>query len=186
MSKLMTMIAAVAFLALWAGSMARADDDKLVVVQDESSMEQTIERYLKDKHQLIINEKFLKPDDLYLELPMKGEDVPGMPAYRIQIDTQALNRNDSGLILERGVRIQLLTGIKVPADKWVAAMRAINDFNRRKTFSATYVDEDGEIVLDWTLNVLSEGLATEYVFDTVARESKLWKELYPDATAALK
>jgi hypothetical protein len=158
MKKLMTMIAAVACLALWgcaspqrqagvAGAAAHADDDKLVVVQDESSMEQTIERYLKDKHQLVINEKFLKPDDLYLELPMKGEVVPGMPAHRIQIDTQALNKDDNGRILERGVRITLLTGITVPADKWVAAMRAINDFNRRKTFSATYVDNDGEVIL---------------------------------------
>ncbi len=34
-------------------------------------------------------------------------------------------------------------------------------------------------MLDWTLNVLSDGLPTEYVFDVLAREDKLWQELYP-------
>jgi len=186
MRKLMTMIAAVACLTLWAGSTVRADDDRLVVVQDESSMERVIEANLKEKHQLTVNEKFAKPDDLYLDLPMKGDAVSGMPAFRIMIDTQPSNNNDNGQVMERGVLIQLFTGIKVPADKWEPVMRVINNFNRGKIFSSTYIDQDTEIVLNWQLNVLAEGLPTENVYDCVAREDKLWRELYPDVMAALK
>ena len=186
MRKLMTMIAAVACLALWAGSVARADDDKLVVVQDESSMERKIESYLKDKHQLTINEKFATPDDLYLELPFKESEIP---AFRVLIDTEPLNKDANGQINERGIRVQLFTGIKVPADKWADVIRIVNDFNRRKTFCSACVDNvtyGGEIVMDWTLNVLPDGLATEYVYDALARETAIWKAMYPDVAAALK
>jgi hypothetical protein len=162
---------------------AVAQNEQLTVTQDESSMERVIEAYLKAKHNLVINEKFIKPDDLWLELPFDGNP---MPKYRYAIDTQPLNKTDDGKVTERGVRIQLFTGITVPEAKRPALLGVINDFNRGKVFSATYLDTDGEIVLDWTLNVMAPGLATEYVFDVLAREDKLWRELWPLASAALK
>jgi len=177
-------IGAVACLALWAAAVARAQDDRLVVVQDESSMERTIESYLKSKHQLVINEKFPAPEDLVLVLPFSAKD--NIPKFRIEIDTQALNKADNGVVTERGVRITLFTGIKAPAEKRAAVLAAINDFNRRKVFSATYLDTDGEVILDWTLNVMAQGLPTEYVYDVLARQNKLWGEFYPELTAAMQ
>jgi hypothetical protein len=182
MKKLILLIAVAAALGPAGAAWVRAQDDQLVVVQDESSMERTIGRYLKANHQLIVNEKH-QGDDLWLELPMKGEP---MPAYRITIDTQSLNKDKSGRILERGVRIQALTGIKVPETRRSAVLRVINDFNRDKVFAAVYVDNDDEIMLDWTLNVMEQGLATEYVYDAVYREDKLWRELYPRVSAAMR
>ncbi len=158
------------------GAVAWADDARLTVTQDESSMEQAIERYLKASHNLIITEKFAAADDLMLELPWKGDP---MPSYRMMIDTQPLNKDSSGQVIERGVRLQVFTGVRVPEAKKASALEVINGFNRDKVFSAVYLDSDGEIVLDWTLNVLSDGLPTEYVFDVLAREDKLWQELYP-------
>jgi hypothetical protein len=146
-------------------------------------MERVIERYLKAKHELIINEKMNGSDDLYLELPMKGGP---MPAYRITIDTQPMNKTDAGVITERGVRVQMMTKIIVPASRRVAVLEVLNSFNLRKVFSAVYIDGDGEVILDWTLNVMEPGLHTEYVFDMIARENKLWRELYPLVTAALQ
>ncbi|HTX64224.1 MAG TPA: YbjN domain-containing protein [Opitutaceae bacterium] len=181
MNRLLLLAAAAAILGP-AAAPTRAQDDQLVVVQDESSMEQTIERYLKANHQLVITEKH-DGDDLWLELPMKGGPMPG---YRITIDTQSLNKDPSGRVLERGVRLQALTGIKVPEARRGAVLRLLNDFNRDKVFSAVYLDNDEEIVLDWTLNVLAPGLATEYVYDAVYREDKLWRELYPLVMAALR
>jgi hypothetical protein len=163
-------------VSLLATGVAWADNEQLVVTQDESSMERVIEAYLKAEHKLTINEKFIAQDDLVLELPMKGDP---MPKYRISIDTQSLNKDDNGKIIERGIRIQTFTGIIVPADKKDAVLRVINDLNRRKVFSAVYIDTDGEIILDWTLNVMAQGLATEYVYDALAREDKLWRELWP-------
>ena len=173
-------LGALLLVATIAGAVA--DNEQLVVTQDESSMERVIEANLKDAHQLIINEK-LNGDDLWLELPFKGDP---MPAYKTDIDTQPLNKTDDGRVTERGVRIQLFTTIKVPGDKQAELLRVINDFNRRKVMSATYIDDSGEIVLDWTLNVMAQGLATEYVFDVIARQDKLWRELWPLVSAALR
>jgi len=182
MNRLLLLIAAAAILGPAAATPARAQDDQLVVVQDESSMERTIERFLKASHQLVINEK-RDGDDLWLELPMKSDPMPG---YRITIDTQSLNKDKAGRILERGVRVQALTGIKVPEERRAAVLRVLNDFNRDKVFAAVYIDNDEEIILDWTLNVMAPGLATEYVYDAIVREDKLWRDLYPLITAALR
>jgi spermidine/putrescine-binding protein len=182
MKRFILLIAAAAALGSWSAATARAQDDKLTVVQDESSMEQTIERHLKANHQMVVNEK-LNGDDLWLELPMKDEP---MPRYRLVIDTQSLNKDNTGRVIERGVRIQALTGVKVPETRRAAVLRVLNDFNRDKVFSAVYLDNDGEIMLDWTLNVMASGLDTEYVYDVLVREEKLWRELYPLVSAALQ
>ncbi len=167
---------AVACLGLLGVVAAWADDRKLTLTQDESSMEQTIERYLQANHDLKIKEKVGDDDDLWLELLWEGDP---MPDYRMVIDTQPLNKDGSGRVVERGVRLQVYTGVRVPEEKRSSALRVINDFNRAKVFSAVYLDTDNEVVLDWTLNVLSEGLPTECVYDVVVREEKLWRELYP-------
>jgi hypothetical protein len=182
MKKSILLIMAAATLGLWSAAPARAQDDQLTVVQDESSMEQTIERYLKATYQMTVSEK-VKGDDLWLELPMKGDPAP---SYRLLIDTQALNKDRSGRVIERGVRIQALTGIKVPETRRTAVLRVLNNFNRDKVFAAVYVDTDGEVMLDWTLNVMAPGLHTEYVYDVIVRENKLWRELYPLVSAALE
>jgi Putative bacterial sensory transduction regulator len=184
MKRSILLIMAATSFAPWSIPTARAQDNKLTVVQDESSMEQIIERYLKANHQMTVNEK-VKGDDLWLELPMKGETTP---PYRFLVDTQPLNKDSAtGRVIERGVRIQTLTGIKVSATRRDAVIRVINDFNRDKVFAAAYVDSDTEIMLDWTLNVLEPaGLDTEYVYDVLAREAKLWRELYPLVNAAMQ
>jgi hypothetical protein len=174
-------------LLLAVGAAAWCDDSMLTVVQDEGSMERVIERYLKDKHQLIIEEKTSTsdPEDLYLELPFKGDP---MPKFRMTIDSQSLNRNqDTGRIIERGVLLNLYTDVRVPADKRGAALVVINDFNRRKAFCSAYVDTDGEVVCSWILNVLPDvGLPTEAVYDAVARVQNIWKAIYPDLANAIK
>jgi Mn-containing catalase len=53
-------------------------------------------------------------------------------------------------------------------------------------FSAAYIDNDGEIIIDWTLNVLADGLHAEYVYDVLARANKLWRELWPVVSDELK
>jgi hypothetical protein len=175
---------AVATLLFAFAIAAQAGDDQLKVVQDESSMEQTIERYLKANHQLVVNEKTLEEDDLYLELPYEKSDT--IPGFRITIDTQSLNKDpDSGEILERGILINLYTGISIPKEDYAKALEAINEWNRKKAFSSIFIDTDGEVVCCWVLNVMSEGLPTEYVFDTVYRVQLNWKNLYPLLTEAI-
>jgi len=160
----------------------RADDEKLTVAQDESSQELIIERYLTSRYHLVLVEQ-RKGDDMWLSMSMKGEP---MPSYRITIDTQPLNKDKSGRVLERGIRIQAMTGIHVTDAQRPAVERVINDFNRDKVFAASYVDSDGEVMMDWTLNILEAGLDTSYVYDVLTREDRLWRELYPRVVDAMK
>jgi hypothetical protein len=165
-------------LLLAAAVAAYSKDDRLTVTQDESSMEQTIERYLKTTHELFIDEKTGEKDDLFLELGFKGDDP--MPPFRIVIDTQPLNKDkDNNKVIERGISIDLYTDVRVPKEKLPKALEVINDWNRQKYFSSVYVDTDGEVVFSWTLNVLEQGLATENVFDALARVQNNWQGLYP-------
>jgi thioredoxin-related protein len=152
---------------------------RLVVCQDESSMERAIERYLVDKHKMAVEEKFYKGDtsDLYLNLPCTGNP---MPNYRINIDTHSDNRDDkTNQVIERAVQIDLFTAVKVTAPQRAAVMEVVNTWNKKKGFASVYVDDDGEVVCSWTLNVLPEGLHPEYVYDALARMQSNWKGLYP-------
>ena len=179
----MVAILVVAWLGVWGVAPAWADDAMLTVVQDESTMEQVIARHLRTTHQLQVDEKNPKGNDLWLDLPMKGDPMPG---FHIRIDTQPLNRDPSGTVIERGILVTLLTGITVSGTQVDRLSRLLNDFNRRKAFSSAFIDTDRQIVLEWILNVLPPGLPTEYAYDIVAREDKLWRGLYPDVAAALK
>ncbi len=172
------------FTVLLRVSDARASGDNLVVVQDESSMERLIENNLATVHNLTVNEKFATADDLYLQVPMKGDP---MPAYHFTIDTQVANRDDTThLVTERAVLVELNTGIKVPAEHRAAVLEVLNNLNRGKIFASAYIDTDTEIVFGWNLNVMADGLPIEYVFDAVAREDKLWRGSYADVMKALE
>jgi len=161
-------------------------NEQLTVVQDESSMERIIEHYLVDNHKLIVNAKTAQDDanDLYLELPFDASDP--VPEFRLTIDSQPLNRDANDQIIERGLLFNLYTAVKVPEDKRAAAMVVLNDWNRRKAFASVYIDTDGEVVCSWIINVLAQGLPTEYTYDVVARLVKIWQGVYPAVAAAIK
>lgn len=184
-SELLAALVATTALLLGALLPAHCDNDMLSVVQDESSMERIIKAYLVDTHKLVVDEKTSKDDanDMYLELPFKGDP---MPKFRMTVDSQPLNRDkDSNKVIERGVLLNLYTNIKVPDGKRIGALGVINDYNRRKAFCSVYIDSDGEVICSWILNVLEQGLATEYVYDAVARLQNIWKAVYPDLKAEL-
>jgi len=184
MKKLMGALVTAALLGPWGGPAAWAQDAMLTVVQDESSMEQLIARFLRANHNLTVNEKDPTGNDLWLELPMNGDPVP---PYKILVDTQVLNRDGTTkLVIERGVLVELHTGVKVPDARRVALLNLINAKNQQKVFCSAYVDTGGEIIFGWVLNVMSSGLATEYVYDAIAREDKLWRGAYPEVAEALK
>ncbi|MCE5240558.1 YbjN domain-containing protein [bacterium] len=173
-------------VGLWTtcvGGVCWADGDVLTVTQDESSMERVIEQYLKEAHQLTAREKVLENDDLVLVYDMKGDPAPN---YAITVDTQSVHKTESGRVVERAVTAQVFTGIKVPAEKSAAVMKAINEASRDSWFFAGYIDDDGEVVIQWNVNVMSQGLHAEYVFDMVARMDKSWAKLWPMITAALQ
>ncbi len=161
--------------------------DRLVVVQDESSMERTIERYLVDSHKLIVKEKTdsKDPSDMFLELPFTAVDNGA--AFRIVVDTQSSNRDkDTGKVKERAVLITLYTGVKASPANRSAVVAMLDDLNRRKIFASFYLDTDGEILNCWVLNVLDVGLPTEYVYDAIARVDRLWREFWPQVAPIVR
>jgi len=183
MSRLLVALLVASIALLLGANAGLAAADRLVVTQDESSMERAIESYLTSNHNLIVNEKMIESDDLTLEVPFKGDP---MPAFRVVIDTQPDNRDkDTNRVIERAILVVCYTSIKVPPERRGAVMDVINDYNRKKLFASVYIDTDGEIVCGWNLNVLEEGLATEYVYDAVARVQNIWRGLYPDVSGKL-
>jgi hypothetical protein len=173
----------VASLPLRAGA-GQAAQDRLTVTQDESSMERVIQSYLIARHKLIVSEKAGNADDLYLELPFKEDPVP---AFRMMIDTLKTNHDSaSNKTIERAVVLTVFSNIKVPQDRRVAVLNILNDFNADNIFSGFYIASDGEIVCCWAVNVMAEGMPTEYVYDAVHRVVVNWRGLYPATAMALK
>lgn len=173
----------VAILPLGAGA-GQAAQDRMTVTQDESSLERVIKSYLIARHNLIISEKTWNADDLYLELSFKEDAVP---AFRMMIDTQKTNYDSaSNKTIERAVVLTVFSNIKVPQDRRAAVLNVLNDFNADNIFSVFYLASDGEIVCCWAVNVMAEGMPTEYVYDAVHRVAKNWRDLYPAAARALK
>jgi len=178
-----TMAVLVGALMLGMAASARADGNMLTVTQDESSMERVIEQYLKDAHQITLTEKTLENNDLVLIDEEKGDPMPG---YRIMIDTESVAKPADGKVTERAVTVQLYTGVKVPADKRADVLQAINEFTSKNWFFAAYVDQDDEIALQWSVNVMSQGLHAEYVYDGLVRVNKNWQNLWPSVAKALE
>jgi hypothetical protein len=76
--------------------------------------------------------------------------------------------------------------VKVPDNKRAAVLEVLNDWNRKKIFCSAYINTDGEIRLDWVVNVQAAGLPTEYVHDALTRLVDLWTEMFPAVADALK
>jgi hypothetical protein len=149
-------------------------------------MEKVIEAYLHDNYNLVIDEKYNDDaqKDMYLEVPYKAGD---WPAFTVDIDTDGISHDKAtGKITERGVLIFLHTAVTVPDAKRAAVSEVLNDYNRKKVFCSAYIDDNGEIRLDWVLGVLQEGLPTTYVEDVLDRLVTLWTGMYSDVAAALK
>jgi hypothetical protein len=171
------------FLQLGAGGVQSAPDS-LTVTQDESSLERVIKNNLATRHKLIVTEKLWDANDLYLELPFKEDTVP---AFRILIDTQKSNYDSaSDKITERAVILTVFSNMKVPQERRAAVLEVFNEFNSNNIFSAFYIEDDGEIVCCWAINVMAEGLPTECVYDAVHRVAKNWRDVYPAMSKALK
>ncbi len=184
--RLHTFALALGLVALLAAPVVTsyAANDQLVVTQDESSMEAVIGAYLREAHKLVINDKMGENNDAFLEVPYEGK---AWPAFRVLIDTDWLSKDkDTGKITARGVLLHLHADVKVPDDKRAAVLEILNDYNRKKIFCSVYINTDGEVRLDWVLNVQAAGLPTEYVYDTLTRLVDLWTGLYPTLADALK
>jgi len=172
-------------LLLVTGVAGAADNAQLMVTQDESAMEKVIASYLKEEYKLILEEERLDEgaDDLRLKVPFRAEE--GVPKFDFYIDTQPTNYDEADRVTERGVLLNLETGVIIPEGKRAQVAQLLNDHNRRKNFSSVYMDLRGQIQCDWILNVMSPGLATDYVYDVLVRIQGLWRGLWPEIAAAL-
>lgn len=163
----------VAFAALTAAVPGRCDNDQLVVVQDESSMERTVEAYLKAHYDAEVTEKTIGEGDLALVVKMDGK---GGPDFNIVVDTQASNKKDDGTVLERVVSVQVYSGVAVPDGRRAAMLEAINKFQAGMWFASIYLDEDKELSCQWCLNVMKQPVPTEYAADAILRLADAWRK----------
>jgi len=158
------------------------ENEQLTVVQDESSMERVIEGYLKANCKEEVQEKQAAEGDLALVVKMKGE---GGPDFSVLVDTQASNRDSAGNVLERFVTVQVFTGVEVPEERRAAVFEALNKFQADSWYASIYIDEDKELSCQWCVNVMKQGMHTEYVADAIIRVAETWRKFRPQAEKAL-
>lgn len=156
----------------------------LQATQDNSSMEKTISKFLRDAHQLqfdVIENKG-KPDSMVLSRDMKGGKVPD---YSVVISTGVSEKDNKGRVLQRLVVVMLVTDIKVPAEKRAAVLEAMNKLNNENDFAMLVIDHDDEIGMSWVLNVTEAGLPAEAVYDIYQYVNEAWASSQPVLAKAL-
>ncbi len=130
----------------------------LEVVQDESSMEEKIARYLRTEKELKLEETYLdaeKKDKVILMGWAGGQDAP---EFKIFIDTQATARTPDGRVAERMIRIKGIIILPKSAKTFAARQRILELNNRflQKVWAPDRVllDSDGDVVFETSLNSL--------------------------------
>ena len=173
---------AMTLAAMGAAAPEPSGNDRLRVTQDEASMERVIESYLTSVYKVDVQEKTAQAGDLVLLVKMEGK---GGPDFAVVVDTQCTNRDGDGQVVERTVSVQIYTGVKVPGGKRAAVLEAVNKFQAGSWYASIYLDEDDEISCQWCVNVMKEGLPTDYVADAIVRVAESWRKFRPLAEQAL-
>jgi hypothetical protein len=145
-------------------------------------MERVIEGYLKTSYKCEVEEKTVGEGDLALVVKMEGK---GGPDFTVVVDTQASAKDDAGKATERIVMVQVFTGVKVPDERRTAVLEAVNKFQAGMWFASIYLDEDKEISCQWCVNVMKQGMPTDYVADAIVRVADTWRRFRPQAEKAL-
>lgn len=157
----------------------KADPEPLTVVQDESAVEKRIRAYLL-RQDYVVHTEYLdeEMEDLVLLLTFGGEE--GVPDITFEIDTFSTAHDDS----ERGIRIMALYELpdkaKTPAERR-KILEINNEYMREKWApDRIYLNGNGDIVLQSSLNMLSEGgpVHLANVEDLLVRAAIGWKDYW--------
>lgn len=149
-----------------------AEAPVLTVTQDERAMEQTISTYLTGSKEQTVTERTLEGDDLILIIPVETQ---AYGHYELMIDTSASNRDAKEKVTERLVTLQLLTHLRIPAEQRARVLEAINAFVRDNWYGTAFIDKDNDLIIQWSVNVMKEGLSVEYVYDGLVRLEGVWQ-----------
>jgi len=159
----------------------------LVVSNDEESTEKRIASYFREHYDVEAEYHFLEEDDLYLEYGFSA-DSGEFPVIAVYVDTvpSALDEDSGGTITERRVTITayyvLADAAKTPANR-AAILEQINLWHlERWVPQRIYLDADGDIVLESTLNIPGSEypVHAEIIGDQILRMYSAWSEFYQE------
>lgn len=159
----------------------------LDVSSDEESTEKRIASYFREQYDVEAEYHFLDEDDLYLEYGFAADEGE-FPAIAVYVDTvpSALNEDEGGTVTERRVTITayyvLADAAKTPANR-AAILEQINLWHvERWVPQRIYLDEDGDIVLESTVNIPGDEypVHAEIVGDQILRMYSAWSEFYQE------
>jgi hypothetical protein len=186
-------LAAAAFAVL---PLALAQDDEpdpwLTVVQDESSVERKIQKYLEHHYGFESDVRMLDMErgDIVLDVEVPGEEA-GEPVLSCVIDTEQSGHEEDDTVAERVILIT--SYYYVPDEKKTPAFRArILELNNR--FSEEfwmphryYIDDDGDVVLESALNIPGPTyrVHAEMVYDLLVRTHTAWVKYLPELEKVL-
>jgi len=168
----------------WSGP-ARAEESSdwmMRPVNDESSIEKMIARYMKKVDQVEAELRFIgdSEDDLALLYQLKPKAAPVM---KCGVDTQ-VSGGEPGHVAERVVKITcfyvLPEKFKTPAMR-AKLFEAINKYHQKYWMPQRfYLDKDGDIVVDNAINIPGKEFPVhvELVRDVLLRTVSGWNGFY--------
>ncbi len=151
-------------------------------VNDESSIEKLISRYMKKVDGVEAELRFIgeSEDDLALLYQLKPKAAP---TIKCGVDTQVSGR-DEGKVTERVVKITCF--YLLPERLKTAKMRerlfeAINKYHQKYWMPQRfYLDKDGDVVVDNAINIPGKGFPVhaEMIRDVLLRTVSGWNQFY--------
>jgi len=161
---------------------------QLTVVQDESSMEESIAAFLKARTDWKVKRLYLDEaeEDLMLEYAFTFDAVPEI---ELRIDTEVSGHVDNDTVTERLIRVfffhELPDTAKTP--EVIVQMLAFNNMYLFNRFAPDriLIDEDGDLFFATTINLPGPMVSVhgEMVYDAVVRMVDEWQEYWPKLAA---
>lgn len=154
------------------------------VTASDSAVEKQLAGYLRDVKEWTVDfEVFPKnADDVYLSVPWTTTDDGPTMYVTVDVEPSARSKEDGSV---REIRVRIFCVFKYEIDashpQRAAALEALNTYQNDFWTPRVYLDEDGDLVLESSVNVPGEDfpIHPELVADAIDRMSGAWDGLTP-------
>jgi hypothetical protein len=186
-------VVVVSLAAVLVGSLSAGEESSskwlLYPSSNEADNEMQVARYLKAKSDVEakVHQNKGNSDDIYISYKLSPDGAPEIRAF---VDTAVSTRNSEGAVTERMFRVHAYYVLPDSAKTPQIRGRLLEFCNRwhasRWWPSRVYLDKDGDIVLESTVNIpgLETPIHAESVNDLLQRMLSAWKELHPEILKA--
>lgn len=170
-----------------------AAGDLLFVCQDESTIEQQVRRYLKEKYDIDATMRYLDDEDtdLMLVYALSPRDE-GVPDIKFFVDTMISARDtETREVNERCLKINayFILPDTYKTETWTRRIQTLNDDWHRRQWMPhrVYLDKDNDIAMESFINIPSRNVPVhaDMVYDLLVRSLNAWSAYYLELSKLL-